>query len=124
VEGVDEEPGEPAADCGEVALEAPPNLLLRGEWEVDWALGGQRLVDAGVTTPQAMETIAEMRRSSGSRDWTWNRRMNPEEFQHAASLPVAVMTALMAQFGEELFADNGKLFKAWLAKHPEYQVQS
>lgn len=58
-----------------------------------------------------------------SPSWTFGKRlMAGTHYWHAASMPSVVMTALLARFGNELFADNGKVFKQWLAKHKEYTV--
>lgn len=93
-----------------------PNLLIRGEHAVDWATDPRRLRDRYPQHGWHMDGIKELREA-----YQAERGILPDS-EHLASVPWYVMTALLAEYGYDLTANNGALLRRWLDKHPEYKV--
>jgi len=97
-----------------------PNILLGGEDEADWATDAYRLAERMPRHGWYMDGIKELRNAYRQEvDYKGNVLKSS---QHLASIPWYVMTGLLGRYGYDLMADNGKLFKKWLDKHPEYKI--
>lgn len=96
-----------------------PNLLLDRENEADWATDAYRLGDRMPRHRRALDGVKDLREAHSKAVLAGEPSPGG---RHVASVPWYIMTALLGVYGEELFADDGKLFYKWLKKHPEYKV--